>query len=478
MFFLREVLYRTLEISNQGKTKITFPEVQITSMADKIESSHSRLASPREPVDLDKIYEYLSIAANTNRWEEINHTIWKKACWVLWYGEEPLASNNMFINKYFEYIKNYFSWRQFKIFVWVYLRDFNQNMPGQREIAFFIRSHLNSGLIKNIAFKVWLERDKKYNLFDPEQNISTSVNEYINCNEKAIELLKKLGLEGQLEFSNYSQSIFVEFLNDIRNEFHAPNKANIIFSKVIDFAEMRNGKLRFPDQKIHLIESILSPWTQAQPSAELCNVIIEFLMKHFGDPRTNEGRSNWIGVDEDSLRVMRKWLAGATLEQFFSIIDSTAEDEHWRFRRKFWKAYYDEGYIDDAWIVLGEQSGREARLAYETNLCAGAFSGGGAESNHSALIFKVGDLTICEWSHRGKCRAWDSNKVNDKNLPRLYENEYKPDGLRTKSLKIVKNSKNDGISHHASEHYTWQRQLSEFIYERTSINIPSYKYRL
>ena len=200
---------------------------------------------------------------------------------------------------------------------------------------------------------------------------------------------------------------------------------------------------------------------------DLCKEILEFLLKYFHDPRTTEGRNNWAGINENALRVVRKWLAGATLEQFFEIIDNTAQDKHWRYRRKFWKAYYDADCIDDAWIALGKDSRIEARSqsVNGNELIAANLKGSGVKSDHSVLIFKLRELTICEWSHVGKCRIWFEN---NKRSPRLYENSY--------LAEVLREYEDYSLPHQRSENYTWQRKLAEHIEYHTGIKMPNYKY--
>jgi hypothetical protein len=177
------------------------------------------------------------------------------------------------------------------------------------------------------------------------------------------------------------------------------------------------------------------------------------------------------------MKVIRKWLAGETLEQFFAIIKKTANEDHWRYRHKFWKAYYDDGFIDDAWVALGKESRTEAdsRSIDGNELFAADVRGLGVKSDHSVIIFKVGDLTICEWSHDGKCRIWFDN---NKNAPKLYKNSYEVGELHVISEKIVNGHKGDGISHIRSKEYWWQMKLAGFIENNTGIKMSKRKYEV
>jgi hypothetical protein len=475
MLTLRAVLLRTIE-QNIQPTRNLLSQVKITRITDEIENRYSRAELSPEPADLQQIKSDFLKAEKNNSWEIINERSWKKACWVLWGSNEPIAASKIFLKKYLEFCNTHASPRIIKSLIHVYLRDFKSGMPGQSDIAHFIREKLAIDRFKKLL-PLWVERDKHHHLFDPKKEFSSNARNFVQSSQNAKDHLINLGLEGQLESANFSQEIFEAVTRDVEINIAKSSSALDLFNRVKDLSLVNNKELRYPQKKYILIESLLRPWREKTPPPELCRKILEFLLKHFHDPRRIEGRINWVGISEESLRVIRKWLAGETLEQFFEIIKKTANDEHWSYRHKFWKAYFDDGYIDDAWVALGRDSRTEAKFhsIQGNELIAANVRGSGVKSDHSVLIFKVGDLTICEWSHDGKCRIWlEANK----NSPRLYENNYEADHLRTKSQKIVRGHKEDGISHINSKGYWWQKKLAEFIENYTGIKMPSRKYEI
>ncbi len=465
MLTLREILLRTIEKNFQLTHEILSP-VQIIRIAKEIEHRYSRAENPPTLADLDQLrYIFLSAEKN-NTWHHISERMWKKACWLLWNGDTPLAANKIFLNKYIDFCNTTASSRLIKSLIHVYLRDFHEEMPGKNEVASFIRKQLHANHFKSLL-TLWRERDNNYFLFDTRKDFSFNARDYIQTQENANDYLARLGLEGQLETANYAQELFKSVTHEVENNIGTSSLPAELLNKLKDLA-IKGNELRYPQKKI-LIESLLNPWINKAPPADLCKQTLEFLLKYFYDPRTKEGRSNWMGVSEDALRVVKKWLAGATLEQFFEIIDNTAQDEHWRYRRKFWKAYYDSDCIDDAWIALGKDSRLEARSQSIDGhqLIAGSIKGRGVKPDHSVLIFKLGELTICEWSHVGKCRIWFER--NNKS-PRLYENSYLAEELRE--------HEDYSLPHQSSKRHAWQRKLAEYIKHHTGIKMPYYRYEI
>ena len=464
MITLRDAIISSINRESSQSYTISPPE-KILKISEEIEKRYSRVENPLLSKDIDQIRDIFISASNTGSWHNIEKTLWEKACWILWIGEEPIAGNEIFLNKYLQFCKSYLSKRLLKYLIHVYLQDFKKVLPGRVKIAIFIREQLNSErFIKLLSF--WKEKDDLYALFDSDKDFYIHAKDYLQNSLNAKNFLFKLGLDEQFEASNYTQEIFDAIISEVEKNIINILVADLFFDKLKDFSIKEHKKLRYPQKKCILIESLLRPWKEKSPPVELRKKILEFLVINFLDPRTNEGRSNWVGVNDGSIKIIRRWLAGVTLEQFFQIIDSTAKKQ-WLYRRQFWKSYYDAGYLDDAWIALGKISQIEAQSAYGDELIAATIQGYGVKPDHSVLILKIGELTICEWSHEGKCRIWHSN---NKKSPRLYENIYLAQNLR--EFDDFK------LPHQNSKQYTWQKKLSDHIEYHTGIKISKLKYEV
>ncbi len=465
MLTLREILSSIIE-KNLQPIREVYSQPQIVEITKEIEKQFGRAGNLPTPADLDQMRQVFLSAERDDTWDVIDKKTWKNACWLLWIGDKPLASNVVFLENYIEFCKLHSSPRLVKSIIYAYLRDFKDGMPANDEITSFIREQLHSQRYRALL-SYWKKRHDLHLIFDKIKNFGLNARDYIRSTLNANEYLQQMGLEGQLETANYSQEFFKSVAIEIEENIAASHLPIEYFNKLKDLAISRE-ELRYPQNRF-LIESLLTPWANKSPPSELSKLILEFLLKYFHDPRTVEGRKNWIGVSEEAFRVVRKWLAGATLEQFFEIIDNTAKDAHWRYRRSFWKAYYDADLIDDAWIALGRDSRLEARTqsVYENELIGATLSGSGVKSDHSVLILKLHDITICEWSHNGKCRIWSEG---NKKSPKLYESSYIAEQLRE--------HENFSLPHQRSEYYSWQLKLADYIHEKTGVKMPKYKYEI
>lgn len=217
--------------------------------------------------------------------------------------------------------------------------------------------------------------------------------------------------------------------------------------------------------------TLLSPWKEDRKNVsnyDLQQTVKQLLLKHFKDPRIPTNRSKgWRSVETSDLNIVYRWLIGETLEQFFTIIDSMALEHQWKYRRAFWKAYYDKGYLEDAWVVLGSDAKYEAKKLFGKDFSAGELIGG-SQANHSVLILRIGNIVFAEWSHNGKCRAW---KIDDELCPLIYQPSYYGIKLKQLSMKILSPYAQDGISHQQSGTYGWQTKLANFIFDETGVRI-------
>ncbi len=175
------------------------------------------------------------------------------------------------------------------------------------------------------------------------------------------------------------------------------------------------GGLVYPKAWPEFAGALFRPWRSADPARKHKTVIIERALAYAGDPRINQAR--WRPVKDaagDAYEVILRWLTRASVEQFFDIVSETMTDrpDMWAERRKFWTDYLRADMISAAWVAFGSDGARRADRAATLTRGSGLSmfgrlsAGSGRSSQHAALIMRIGDLTIVDWSHSGSWNIW------------------------------------------------------------------------
>ena len=222
--------------------------------------------------------------------------------------------------------------------------------------------------------------------------------------------------------------------------------------------------LRFPRSRNNLMRALLGSWIGKPPppdspaKAEIMNLIDRVA----GDPRTST--TGWIGVDDDLRKVYMQWLAEASLKQFLDIVERSLRSDAdakrmWKKRRTYWTAWFQTGRIDQAWVAFGRDAHADAgRVSAKDPNFGRSYAKveRSPTSYHSALIMRMGDHTIVEWSHSGKCWIWP----NSRGAPRLDRRVYEVEDLREAPISII---------HHDA---TWRQNVTEELRRLTGFSLP------
>lgn len=238
--------------------------------------------------------------------------------------------------------------------------------------------------------------------------------------------------------------------------------------RLMEWAGFGNEVLIYPRAWWHFAAALFSPWRHAQPSDTHQNRLMDVAIKYAGDPRTSRG-TKWNAVEEqapEAYGVIMRWLTKASFEQFFTIVDQmTDRPDMWHERKRFWSKYLNASpsLISDAWVVFGKDGAvRAEQVARQNdNEAYRKFGrlGSGRTPQHTALIMKIGDLTIVEWSHNGKWNIW---RPGDPNKPQFhkYNTRNWPDYEASELMYGPLNG-----SHHAN----WQATVAYTIRHETGL---------
>jgi hypothetical protein len=447
----------------------------VPNIAAVAEQIASKLAAPsKEPAhfDLQVIDHKFRDAIASNDWQDITQRDWKWAPYLFW-SKQPLPNEELFVDKYLNWLNANPLASNWRHLIFVYLRGFNHHSDCRhvyKKLSRAIRGAFQDELLAH-RLQGWRKRDESFDLFSEQFSTHKAVSAYFyKAQSNRKHFADMTGLQGELSQVGYAEAVGFEMFHT--NQFAQDN----VIESVRSYHLTDDGNLRFPNQRVQLIQFHLAPWLTGKDSPPTSTKldVQSWLLKRFGDPRLPKHRNDgWRGVGDRELRVVYRWLTGETLNQFFSIIDELALERQWEYRKAFWKAYYDKELLSDAWVALGPAASRFARRAFSGKLTAAQLDG--ATDEQSVLLMRIGDLIVAEWSHQGKCRAW---KDGNKNAPKLYELSYTRSDLVRKSIHIVEHHQQDGISHQSSDTYWWQNQLSTFIYNETGVRIQERDYRI
>lgn len=313
----------------------------------------------------------------------------------------------------------------------------------------------------------WVRLSSAASLFDPSKAPKIIASEVLGSEEPVPRILLKFGLDGVIrQRGRLAEAAFVEACMRVAQTRGLP--AIPLQDRILEWAREHDGRVAFVRAFPSLVSALLLPWRGEDPPDHHKGRLIEVLQAMGGgDPRTKPAA--WRVVREqapEAYAMLMRWLTSASVFQFFDIVDrSLANDPAgrtmWAYRRRFWTAYLlgEEGApkIEEAWVAFGSEGALLAEQAARENREAGLAAFGTQEdkgSSHAALIMRIGDMIIVDWSHNAKCNFW---RKGERGCPELYRSRYPKGSLYSAPLQYA---------HPAPSSYSWQKTFAGFIEDR------------
>ncbi|MDP1598723.1 EH signature domain-containing protein [Phenylobacterium sp.] len=313
----------------------------------------------------------------------------------------------------------------------------------------------------------WPQRVKIFRLFEPTEAPARLAAAVLNSEAPPRAILDSAGLhsEGRRK-GGLAEAAFRTACVQAASKVGRP--AVSMQERIVAWAQDGGGALAFPRAWPDFTAALFMPWRRDDPSASHRSLLIEAAVGYGGDPRVNESR--WRPVRQsvgDAYDVIVRWLTKASVEQFFDIVSETMTDrpDMWEQRRKFWTAYLKADMISAAWVAFGADGALRASQAARRSSDSGLSmfgrlsSGGGRSSEHAALIMRIGDLTVVEWSHNGRWNIW---RRSDSGAPGLFRHNSR--GLPDYAPPDLMNAPMNG-THQGS----WEWKLAETIRQETGL---------
>lgn len=448
--------------------KFHVPEHSLTARAHEKIRQFWCDPKPKEPAsfDLGKIHERVVAQwRTTNSLDQLRIKDRRWIPWILFYPpnqkHEWLGSNEAFSSKFSGWLRKGTRASAIISLIKVLLLRFDPENVGFRRWLTTARAIVENS--KSPRISKWAERCTRFGLL--ERNGPEEFARHIRqAGRKFAEIEEEAGFVGELAQSEFLCWVCDALSKSVSADLKREQLEGPELSSLLSFFQSDSKKLRFESRRKTIADALLLPFTNSDPPDGIREPLKKFFITFYGDPRIWPWRL-WDQVDERARGVLIRWLVTATLEDFFRVIGGSALESHWQYREAFWRAYLNEGVIEEAWVVLGDRVSRSA-----ISMLKGAGGGyarltGGVQREQSVLIMRIGNLIFAEWSHNGTCRAW---LVDDKKAPKMYKQSYHRSDLVW--------DPRFAQEHRGSDRGSWQQKVADFIREHTGIRMlrPSY----
>jgi hypothetical protein len=431
----------------------------------KFVSSMPGVAGSRlDPEQTGALQRRLHEAAATKSVAALKSRDLREACKVFLHAPEPLIENADTTDAIFRRVEMKGQRSALLALVAAYVDNFRE---GEQFAVFASRIRQLLSRWKGRPIAPWPELDKSIGLFDPTKAPTNIAGAVLGGDRTPTQILGRLGLDSMIrQRGGLAEAAFVEATRIVASKRGL--SAIPLQERIIEWVKDVDGRLVFARALPNAVAALLLPWADVDPPPDHRANLIEVLLSlGGGDPRTKPGA--WRPIREQAPQayaVLMRWLTRASVFQFFDIVDrSLAGDPAgrtmWAYRRRFWTAYLlgEEGapIIEEAWVAFGDDGARLARQAARENNEAGLAAFGNQEDKsgtHAALIMRIGDWTIVDWSHNAKCNFWRKGAAG---APQLYQSRYPAGTLYSAPRKYP---------HSSPSTYTWQKTFAEIVEER------------
>src|SRR5262249_14794334 len=120
-------------------------------------------------------------------------------------------------------------------------------------------------------------------------------------------------------------------------------------------------RLTFESSKAAFARAVVKPFGDRIPPPAERDVVMNFIIGRFGDPRVRRG--TWVGM-EDVAQILRRCLTEQSLRQYLEVVDRIAPHHTWKYRRAFWQPSYKADLLQNAGVVFGDHGAVGARRAF------------------------------------------------------------------------------------------------------------------
>lgn len=415
---------------------LAVPDRPTTAQALDAVLSRFKPAPIRPPRDLDSIARRVHTAFLQRSLNLVNGQDLRYASQAL-FGKHQLAKDAPFVAAYLmevtRRIKEGFPEGPAlaRLLLRTYLDNYSARDDAIRVLNVFLRS------VRHSLSRLWQQRIEEGRLLDMDGG-PLHLGKRLVAAEDLERERAMLGFHGALSSCRFVQSAIAVVGQQLSRSI--TNGANV-------GAEWgRYVNIVAPESRILEVyapiaaSTFLDPFVAGAEPVGLREQVKPLLLASFRDPRTDTSKwPRFVGDGGNQRRdaylsVVRRWLVSETIDLFFQIIDQHGLDHQWRARKAFWKRFFDNETVTEAWVVFAGRPHATARIINKTGVDGASLEWGrimnATDSDHAVLLMQMRDVVVAEWSHNGKVRVWRGEEHPDR--PPLYSKEYSTHALRRK----------------------------------------------
>ena len=370
------------------------------------------------------------------------------------------------LDRYAEFLETDMRGRSLRRLIDAWLDAYRPDLQGSAQVATLIRRRIAHG--GTATAQEWAPAEAALGLFDHDQG-PQRVGEAMAAS--ATEANRVLALaridDDRRRAGGFCRAVFESFLARIEADLRY---------RMMEVERLR-GLLRLIDQSPTWriapasAHALLRPWMSGPPATPaMRGLIYEHLMTAFGDPR-RPGNTRWQGVNRDAEDVFKRWLAGATLKEFFELISDRADERQWRYRNAFWTAVLDSNLVEDAWVLLGRDVQSETCSHFGTDIACGRLIG--YTAGQSVILMRLGNLIVAEVSHSGSLRIW---RDGDRGAPTMGLAQVRREQVTAPCLPFETSNDPDGLRHTGAADGIWQDRAARLIRAQTGVTLNKSRY--
>ncbi|MGV8856107.1 MAG: EH signature domain-containing protein [Devosia sp.] len=420
----------------------------------------------RPPKDFDAVAG--EILAQLQSGVQLDTRQLRDAAWCLWTTNPAIADQPREFGALLLQMQGSDSARPFRTLATSFMASYTADQAGNSEAAQVL------GRLSQQWGGPWGQVHQAYQLFDLSSGPQALAAAVIAQDKPASDILKAAGIGAISAQSGYAKAITGALLDQLAQGRDMDHLTRL--ARIQRYAMTPEGNPIYGDQRPNLVEALLRPFGTGTVEKAVRDLFLKIVLSLMGDPRLKPG--NWSFVPTALREMVQRWLTEQSLRQFLDIVDRTADDGMWRYRRAFWEGVYDRGMIGDAWVAFGPDGHRMAKSVFgkSAEFAVLASEGRQVESGHAVLLLRIGNGVVADWSHNGKCNIWSS--ADSKTAPKLFKKTYGSDEIRIhKGTGNYETEDLLSLMHMSSPTYNWQGKVAERLRKMTGIRLQQSDYR-